>query len=90
MAEASQTFSSASAAASVQVYGSETGTFESMTSKVAEQADSAASAASTNWESLLSAASEQVYGKPTPVYESIYSQAGDYASQATQGVAAQY
>jgi hypothetical protein len=55
-------------------------------------AESAASAASENWEALITKASSQIYGAPTPYFitQRPFSEAMEYAAQATDGVASQY
>jgi hypothetical protein len=54
--------------------------------------ESAASAASENWEALITKASSQIYGAPTPYFitQRPFSEAMEYAAQATDGVASQY
>ena len=91
---AGEQYSSASVKASEAIYGTSTGSAESLASAASTAiygsetpwTEAAASQASENWEILVSKASEQVYGSPTP----FFSQAGEYASQATIAVVEQY
>ncbi|KAG9242844.1 hypothetical protein BJ878DRAFT_513517 [Calycina marina] len=54
--------------------------------------ESAASAASENWEALVTKASTQIYGQPTPYFitRQLLSDAKEYAESATDVVASQY
>ncbi|KEQ90986.1 hypothetical protein AUEXF2481DRAFT_70539, partial [Aureobasidium subglaciale EXF-2481] len=91
---AGEQYSSASVKASEAIFGTSTGSVESIASAASTAiygsetpwTEAAASQASENWELLVSKASEQVYGSPTP----FFSQASGYASQATVAVVEQY
>ncbi|KAG9696572.1 hypothetical protein KCU95_g4242, partial [Aureobasidium melanogenum] len=91
---AGEQYSRASVKASEAIYGTSTGSVESIASAASTAiygsetpwTEAAASQASENWEMLVSKASEQVYGSPTP----LFSQASEYASQATVAVVEQY
>jgi hypothetical protein len=91
---AGEKYSMASIKASEAIYGTSTGSVESLASAASTAiygsetpwTEAAASQASENWDMLVSKASEQVYGSPTP----FFSQAGEYASQATVAVVEQY
>ncbi|PCH00352.1 Hypothetical protein PENO1_048370 [Penicillium occitanis (nom. inval.)] len=61
MSAASESLSVASESASSAIYGTPTGTFESITSQASER-----------WESIISQASEQIYGTPTPYINQLY------------------
>ena len=54
--------------------------------------ESAASAASSNWEALITKVSSEVYGQPTPAFltRNILSEAGQYASSVADNAASQY
>ncbi|KAH0402536.1 hypothetical protein KCU89_g3047, partial [Aureobasidium melanogenum] len=91
---AGEQYSRASVKASEAIYGTSTGSVESIASAASTAiygsetpwTEAAASQASENWGMLVSKASEQVYGSPTP----FFSQASEYASQATVAVVEQY
>ncbi|EED21894.1 conserved hypothetical protein [Talaromyces stipitatus ATCC 10500] len=61
MSAASASLSLASESASSAIYGTPTGTFESITSQASER-----------WESVISQASEQIYGTPAPYIQQLY------------------
>ncbi|OKL61482.1 hypothetical protein UA08_03638 [Talaromyces atroroseus] len=63
MAAASSSLSVASESASSAIFGTPTGTFESITSQASER-----------WQSMISQASEQIYGAPTPLVQQLYDQ----------------
>lgn len=70
MSAASVSLSVASESASSLVYGTPTGTFESITSQASER-----------WESIISQASDQIYGTPAPYIQQVYdAQVSRYAA----------